>query len=73
MILQLDPPIELSTPKGNGLCWFIVDYGPEHHLIWVVAIDETGEIWSFANPEVRATKNITMNRFLQKQGNKNGT
>lgn len=65
MILQLNPPIPLSTPKGDGLAWAMIDYGVEYDLMWVVAIDETGEIWTFANPEIRAQKNITMNRTLE--------
>lgn len=67
MICQLNPPIPMSTPKGNGLAWALIDYGAEHHLMWVVAIDETGEIWTFPNPEVRAQKNITMGRTYAKK------
>jgi hypothetical protein len=63
MMLQLSPPIPLSTPKGNGLAWIVIDYGVEHNLLWTVAIDETGEIWTFENTEVRAIKNITMGRL----------
>ncbi len=63
-VLQLSPPIELNTPKGKGLAWFVTDYGFEHNLQWTVAINDTGEIWSFSNPEVRATKNITMGRII---------
>ena len=62
MIIQLNPVIPLKTPKGNGYAWALIDYGPEHDLMWVVAIDATGEIWTFANPEVRALKNITLGR-----------
>jgi hypothetical protein len=67
MITQLNPPIPLSTPKGDGLAWFLIDYGAEHNLMWVVAIDETGEIWTFENPKVRAQKNITMGRIYEKK------
>lgn len=63
MMLQLNPPIPLSTPKGNGLAWAIIDYGPEFNLMWVVAIDETREIWTFQNFDIRALKNITMGRL----------
>ena len=62
-MLQLDPPIPVDTPKGKGLAWFVLDYGAEHNLMWTVAIDATGEIWTFQNPEVRAQKNITMGRL----------
>lgn len=65
MILQLNPPIYLGTPKGGGLAWLVTDYGAEHHLLWTVAMDKTGEVWTFPNPEVRADKNITMGRLIQ--------
>jgi len=67
MIIQLDPPIPLQTPKGDGLCHFLIDYSPEMHLYWVVFIDATGECWTFANPEIRATKNITLQRTFSKK------
>jgi hypothetical protein len=67
MMTQLNPPIPLDTPKGKGLAWFLIDYGAEHNLMWVVAIDETGEIWTFENPHVRAQKNITMGRVYEKR------
>lgn len=64
MMLQLNPPIPLYTPKGKGLAWALIDYGVEHNLMWVVALDENGEIWTFQNPEVRAQNNITMGRRM---------
>lgn len=64
MILQLSPPIPLSTPKGDGLAWVLIDYGTEYNLMWVVVIDETAEIWTFQNHDVRALKNITMGRLV---------
>lgn len=63
MILQLNPPIELETPKGKGMAWFLIDYGIEHNLMYTVAIHDTSEIWTFSNPYVRATKNITLGRL----------
>lgn len=64
-ILQLNPPIPLDTPKGPGVAWLVMDYGLEHHLMWTVAIDATGEIWTYPNTEVRAQKNITMGRVVE--------
>ncbi len=40
----------------------MIDYGQEHNLIWVTAIDGTGEIWCAPNPKVRMQKNWTMGR-----------
>jgi hypothetical protein len=64
MIIQLNPPIPVWTKKGTGVAWFVTDYGIEHHLQWTVAMDDTGEIWNFKNPEVRAQKNITQGRTI---------
>lgn len=62
MILQLNPPIPLVTPRGAGLAHCLIDYGPEYDLLWVVFLDSNGECWTYRNSEVRAQKNITMGR-----------
>lgn len=62
MILQLEPPIPLLTPKGPALAVVLLDYGAEHHLMWVCIQDETGEIWTWPNTKVRGTANPTMGR-----------
>lgn len=62
MIIQLDPPIPLETPKGKGYAHLLIDYSQEHNLIWVVFIDETGECWNFENKEVRLQTNFTFGR-----------
>jgi hypothetical protein len=61
-MLQLDPPIPMNTPKGEGFAHLVIDYGPESDLYWTVLITETGEIWTYANRHVRASKNITLGR-----------
>lgn len=61
-MLQLNPPLPLNTPKGEGFAHFLIDYGPESDLYWTVFITATGEIWTFSNREVRASKNITLGR-----------
>ena len=62
MILQLNPPIPVETPKGPGMAHLVIDYGVEHNLFWVVFIDATGECWTYTNPEIRAQKNVTLGR-----------
>ena len=64
IVQQLNPPLPLTTPKGSALAHLVIDYGPEHDLIWVCFQDDTGECWSWANPEIRAQKNVTMGRKL---------
>ena len=60
LTLQLNPPLWLKTPKGIGLCHFLIDYGPEHDLLWVVAQDGTGEIWTWPNTQVRFIPNLSL-------------
>lgn len=62
MILQLNPPIPVTTPKGKALAHLLIDEGTEFHLKWVCFLDNNGECWTFQNPEVRAQKNITQGR-----------
>ena len=63
-MIQLEPPLPVSTPKGPGYAFMVIDYGMEFHLLWVVAQDETGEIWAWPNPEVRVRNNPSMGRNL---------
>lgn len=63
MFTQLNPPIPLHVlGKGDGYALGLIDYGQEHNLVWVTAIDATGEIWCASNPDVRMQKNWTMGR-----------
>lgn len=62
MIVQLNPTIPVITPKGRAQAIFVIDYGPEHDLIWVCFLDANGECWSYRNADIRAEKNVTMGR-----------
>jgi hypothetical protein len=61
-ILQLDPPIPVITPKGDGYAHLLIDYGPEYNLLWVCFLDDSGECWTYDNTQIRAQKNVTMGR-----------
>jgi hypothetical protein len=62
VILRLDPPLPLVTPKGPALAYFLIDYGLDYDLMFVCFIDETRECWTFRGPEIRAVENLTMGR-----------
>lgn len=63
MFTQLDPTIPLHVlGKGDGYAIGMIDYGQEHNLIWVTALDASGEIWCAPNPTVRLGRNWTMGR-----------
>ena len=63
MFTQLATPLPVSIEgKGKGLALAVIDYGPEHNLIWVTALDDSGEVWCAPNPLVRMRANWTMGR-----------
>lgn len=66
IVTQLNPPIPMNCPKGKGLAHFVIDYGLENNLYWVIFIDDTGEIWTYPDPEVKARNNISYGRILEK-------
>ena len=65
-MLQLNPPIPLNTPKGKALAHFLVDYGTEHHWLWVCFQDDTGECWTWENTHIKAQENETFGRVSKK-------
>jgi hypothetical protein len=60
---QLNPAIPVTViGKGDGYAVAVIDYGQEHNLIWVTALNESAEIWCAPNPLVRMKGNWTMGR-----------
>ncbi len=64
MILQLNPQLPLLTPKGKAYAHFLIDYSQEHDLLWVCFIRDTGECWTFPNPQVRLEANETLSCLI---------
>ncbi len=71
MILQLNPPLPVLTPKGKGIAHLIIDPGIESDLLWVVFQDDSGECWTWRNQDIKAQKNITMGRTYVKESDTN--
>jgi hypothetical protein len=62
MLTQLNPPLPVETPKGRGYAVAVIDYGIEHSLLWVTALDASGEVWCVPNSEVRMQPNWSAGR-----------
>jgi hypothetical protein len=62
-MLQLNPQIPVSTPKGKGWAFFIIDRSQEHDLEWIVFLDNNGECWTFKNSDIRIQNNYTLHRY----------
>ena len=63
-MLQLQPALPVLTPHGKGWAHLVINAGLESHLMWVVAMDETGEVWTLPNWMIRFTPNCTAERFM---------
>ena len=66
-MLQLNPPIPVTCAKGNGHAMVVLDYSQEHDSLFLVALDETGELWWLPNSQIRMQKNISLNRINNPQ------
>ena len=51
-MIQLNPPLPLHTPKGDGWAHFLIDYSQEHDLLWVVFLNKGGDPKSPVDPDV---------------------
>lgn len=57
MMLQLSPPIWVTTPLGEGHALVLIDYGPSINTIWLVHLFETGSVVHIDSSEVKIMGN----------------
>ena len=73
MILQLDPPLPVTVtaaalPPGvrstsrRGWCYAWQSVGVDGHRLWVVALDDTGEVVDVPQPEILMDFNWSLGR-----------
>jgi hypothetical protein len=78
MIYEPTNRIEVITPKGDGVIWYLIDYGHETDTIYTIIINATGELWQFTNRDIIVKPNITFRRYgkgqeLDSEGSKSQT
>ena len=66
MIHEFINRVEVTTPKGDGVILYVLDYGHESNTMYTVILDSTGEFWQFTHREIRAKSNITFGRDIKK-------
>ena len=69
MLLQLNPPIPIYTPKGKAVAHILIDYGIEFDLVWVSFNHTDGQCWCWSNKDITIDKNITIGRVLNNENN----
>lgn len=64
MFTQLNPyiPLYVVDKKITGQAIGVIDYSKDDDLLWVVILDDTGEIWCVNNANVRGVKNYSFGR-----------
>jgi hypothetical protein len=62
MIFEPSNRLEVTTPKGDGVVWYLIDYGHETDTIYTIIINATGELWQYAHKDIIVKPNITFRR-----------
>jgi len=63
MIHEFRNRIEVTTPKGDGIILYMIDYGHETDTIYTIIINATGELWQFTHKDIIVKPNITFKRY----------
>lgn len=58
------PVIVTSKDNQKGRVYLVLDPHADEHLIFMVVMDDSGEIWLVPSPEVRFRSNWTYGRRL---------
>lgn len=56
-LLQLNPPISVLTPLGEGWAILVIDYDVNLNTVWVVSLWDSGELKHFDCNEVKMCGN----------------
>lgn len=58
--LEFKYPVEVTTPKGDGYIWYMIDYGPHSDTLYTIVIRETGECWQMSHKDFRVKTNVSL-------------
>jgi hypothetical protein len=58
--LEFRELIEVTTSKGDGYIWYMIDYGPHSDTLYTIILKESGECWQLVHKEFRVKQNISL-------------
>ena len=58
MMIQLNPPIHVLTPLGEGDTLMVIDYGCHLNTVWVVWLFDEGKVTHFDSSDIRVMGNL---------------
>ena len=60
LVHEFKEMLEVSTPKGDGYIWYMMDYGPNSDTLYTIIIKQSGECWQMAHKDFRVKPNISL-------------
>lgn len=60
IVSKLPPGVRATS--GRGWCYAWKDTGIDGHRLWIVVLDETGEVVDVPQPEIRVDQNWSYGR-----------
>lgn len=61
IIHEVQQILWVTTPHGDGIVLFIMDYGMQNNTVWVVSLEEDGSIKHYDSNQIKLCKNNTIN------------
>lgn len=60
LVMEFRELVEVSTPKGDGVIWYMMDYGPQSDTLYTIILKDSGECWQMTHKDFRIKANTTM-------------
>jgi hypothetical protein len=60
IIHEIKQVMWVTTPHGDGLALFLIDYGIHENTIWVVSLEEDGAVKHYNSEQIKLCKNHTI-------------
>ena len=68
--LEFREAVEVTTSKGDGIIWYMIDYGAHSDTLYTIILKDTGECWQMTHKDFRVKPNVSLGvRASYNQGN----
>jgi hypothetical protein len=60
VIHEIQQMLWVTTPHGDGIALFLMDYGMQNNTVWVVSLEHDGSIKHYDSNQIALCKNNTI-------------
>lgn len=60
LAFEFKEPVEVTTPKGDGIIWYMIDYGPNSDTLYTIVLKDSGECWQMTHKDFRVKPNVSL-------------